>query len=512
MAKNKKFRPHVKEIVLNQEDGFHYDDSLMECLKNGVAVEINCELKASLGDIIDRSGFLDSEDDDTDNNAYGIHVDTIEYLENLDKYEKKKVLAKSKNILETQYDLVKGLDQEIIDLYAEQLVDLEDFPNVNLYSRDTSVTLQVQRLSQKGYWYNIGEKLMVDIEDLFSINQSTFSSNMIRGKTALECLMEQHEVEKEFLYSKVVNGKVEYHCIDQRVVIKSPMLKAGVEVDGQRLHSTVAPFWYSYDKDTKTVVQKPTFFMDQNHEEFHWFNEDGVMKTLFVIVPTMDDESNGSAARLEFNNEIQYGKNIANTAMMSDEMTDAIIAASKREEVIIESEGRKARRNALTNNDIKAIKDESIIASAIGILAKSLIEEAIEAKTPRQKVNVLNKINSNADKAEEILNAVRILKKVQGIELPYTCWQTLNKIAKQNKENKFSELVSGLEHAVENIKNLNNGTLSLESLDDEDIIDIREASLKHGRVNGKKTDCWINNPEISNAIKFRYAKIKGITV
>ena len=499
-----------------------YDDTIVECLKNGSTVETNCGLKLSLGEIINRSGFKLDEDDDPES-SYGFHVDTIEYLQDLDKYDKKKVLAESKNILENQMSLVEGLDQEIIDLYAQQLVDLEEFPNANFFNRESEVTLQVKALSEKGRWFNLGAELTIDIEDLFDVNENVLTSRYIKGKSVLEALMEYYQVEREFLYSKMIDGKINYFCRDQKVMIKSPMLKAGVEVDGVRLHPTAAPFFYSYDPETKETVEKATFFMDQNEIDFCWFNEEGIAKTLYYIVPTTDDESNGDAAILEFNNGIQYGQNIANQAMMSDECTDSIIRAEKDEIRKLELEAKKARRNALTRKDVKAIKDEALLASSIGTIAKSLIEKSKQAKTTREKIAILNEISDNSSKAVEILDAVRAYKRIYGGELAFTYWDAINKIAKQNKEQEFSKLVEGLEHVVKNIGFINEAITKarvtglddqavgriLNIFTDQELVEIREMSYKHGKA---RKDCWINDPKVSNALTLRYSKIKNVLV
>jgi hypothetical protein len=499
------FKTYAKEINFNEDqDVLHYDSELTECLKNSEAIEARCGVKTSFGELLSRSGYLaefaTSQEDDSIS-EYGTHVDTIEYLQNLDGYEKKKVLAKSKNILETQLHLVEGLDQEIIDLYAEQLVDLEEFPFSYSGSGNVSsdITLQVRRLSKAGRWYNVGDKLIVDVEDLFDINQNVFTTRYINGKSAIELLMDLHGVSREHTY--FVDGKKVSQ--EQMVVIGGEAFSAGVEIDGVRLHSTVTPFRYSYNSQDKKVVYSPTYFMDQNVVEFSSPNEEGDYRTLFAVIPSTDDESNGDAAVLEFNNGIQYGKNIANQAMMSDETTDAIIATDKSEASRADMEGKKARRSSLTKIDIAKINDESLLASEIGVIAKELITIA--------DFNLFTKeLESNKDRAEEILKAVEAHKRVFGKALKYNAWKHLSGIAKDQKDQKFSELVEP--HIVENIANINNGSLSVDRLDNEDVVEIREASLKYGRIDGKRTACWIANKDVSNAIKTRYAQIKNVLV
>ena len=501
--KNNNFKTYAKEINFNEEENdLHYDPDLKDCLKNTEAIEARCGVKTSFGELLSKSGYLKefaTSEEDGSISEYGTHVDTIEYLQNLDGYEKKKVLAKSKNILETQLHLVEGLDQEIIDLYAEQLVDLEESPFVYSNSSSSDITLQVRRLSKAGRWYNVGDKLVIDVEDLFDINQNVFTTRYVNGKSAIELLMDLHGVAREHTY--FVDGKKVSQ--EQMVVIGGQIFSAGVEIDGVRLHSTVAPFRYSYDSEAKEVIYSPTFFMEQNVVEFSFPNEEGNYRTLFSVIPSTDDESNGDAAVLEFNNGIQYGKNIANQAMMSDETTDAIIATDKSEASRADMEGRKARRNSLTKIDIAKINDESLLASDIGVITKELIAIV--------DFNLFTKeLESNKDRAKEILKATEAHKRVFGKALKYPAWKHLSDMAKEQKDQEFSELVES--HIVENIANINNGSLSVDRLGNEDVVEIREASLKYGRIDGKRTACWIQKAEVSNAIKQRYAQIKSVKV
>jgi hypothetical protein len=65
------------------------------------------------------------------------------------------------------------------------------------------------------------------------------------------------------------------------------------------------------------------------------------------------------------------------------------------------------------------------------------------------------------------------------------------------------------DHIVKNIASINSGKLTVDRLDDESLIEVREASLKFGR---KIKACWISNAEVSNQIKRKYAQIKGVKI
>lgn len=501
-------------LVLELKKWSDDQQDLRECLQNKEAIESNCGVSSSFGQMISRaaynSEFMVDEEEESYIQEYCTHVDTIEYLQNMNEYERKEVLAKSLNILENERDFVKDLDQEIIDLYAEQKVDAESCSSLRSQTVSSDVTLQVQRLSTKGNWYNIGDKLVLDVEDLFDINQNVFNTKLVNGVSVIEAIMKLHGVERSHCYSKFTGDEDEIKVSqEQRVLIRGQLLRAGVEIDGVRLHSTVSPFKYSCDE--QGVFEKPTYYMDQNVVEFCDVNEKGEYASLFAVIPTTDDESNGDAAILEFNNEIQYGKNIANTAMMSDEMTDSIMEINSREEARAQSEGVRARRNALTNKDVRKVRDEALLASSVGTIAKSLISKSSQSKTSRKaEIEFSDELNANSDRAEEILAAVEAYKRLFGKALQYNDWKRLSALAEAQKNKKFAELVES--HILENIANLNSGDISVSDLDDESLIEIREASLKHGRVDGKRTACWIQNVEVSNAIKLRYATIKNLAV
>jgi hypothetical protein len=65
------------------------------------------------------------------------------------------------------------------------------------------------------------------------------------------------------------------------------------------------------------------------------------------------------------------------------------------------------------------------------------------------------------------------------------------------------------DHILKNIANINSGKLTIDKLDDESLVEVREASVKFGR---KTKACWINDAEVSNQIKRRYAQVKGIKI
>jgi hypothetical protein len=501
-------------LVLELKKWSDDQQELRECLLNKEAIESNCGITSSFGQMISKaaynSEFMVDEEEESYIEEYCTHVDTIEYLQNMDQYERKEVLAKSLNILEKERALVEGLDQEIIDLYAEQKLDLEKSPFYKSNNVSSDISLQVQRLSNKGHWYSIGEAITLDVEDIFDINQNVFTTKMVAGVSVIEALMKLHNVERSHFYSNVnSDGEIQKVYQEQRVLVRGQLLKAGVEIDGVRLHSTVAPFRYSCNEDG--VLEKPTYYMDQNVVEFCDVNDNGDYRSLFAVIPATDDESNGDAAILEFNNEIQYGKNIANQAMMSDESTDAIIEINNREEARAQAEGSSARRNALTNKDVRAIKDSALMASSIGTIAKFLVTKSCEAKFSRKaEIEFIDELNANLGKVEEILSAIEAHKRLFGKGLEYKDWKRLDSIVKVQKNKKFAELVES--HIIENIANLNKGHISVSDLDDETLIEIREASVKYGRFEGKRTACWISDADVSNTIKLRYASIKNLAV
>ena len=473
--------------------------------------EFNFGITTNWGVLRSRAHYFDEysvEEDEQESYDMGASVNTLEYLEGLADVQKKEVAIKAQNILETESSFVADLPAEVVDLYAQQKVDVESDPNAYSHKEpDTKIVMTLQRKSKKGNWYTVTNKqkvpeftLEMDIEDIFDIQERSMTLKCVNDKSMVELILEHYDIDKEFYYSYVDgNGELIYSSQEQRLLMKSSAFKAGFVVEGFRLESTVAPFYYSIDEETGNVVRSATFYSYDNVVEPCDF---------VAIIPSSDDESNGDAGDALFSDGIMYGQTEVTQAMMSDDMADNAVSANKKEEARIAYEGKKARRASLNNRDIKEVYDQELLKSDMGRLVAELVDLSYKVKTSRKaEIEFTIKLAEHNSNAEEVMKVLEAYKRIHGKGFEYSCWKKLDLMVKGQKNKKFAEMVEA--HIVKNIASINDGTLSVDRLDDQAIIEIREASVNFGR---KLKSCWIKDASVSNKIKQKYATIKGIKV
>lgn len=450
---------------------------------------------------------LDWEDDEGSSYFEGYSVNTVEYLEGKDELEKKEVAIRAANVIETEGSFAEELSPEVLDIYAQQILCVEQFPNA-LRARETSstLTLVLQRQSLAGRWYNFGDKLYLDFDDIFEeVSDRRYMVKMIsESESVLDKLLALHEI-KETNYYSYVNDKGELICINQkqRVAMFCQSFKAGILINNVRLEATVAPFSYSYDKKTKKVEKSPTFFSEQNVEES--------AIPFFAIVPHFADESNGDAADASFNDGIMYGETVVTQSMMTDDIQDYCIAFESSEERALELIGKQAKRATMNKKDIQVAKDEHFLATEkIGLFVKELAELSHQAKLDREaEIKLDQMLNSCEFAPEEILDAAQVLRRVTGNGLEYSTWKKVDKMHTVRKNREFIKQADGAvdEYTKFIIGQLNAGLKKVEELDDQTVVKVREASVQFGK---KLPGFWIANKEVSNYIKFRAAKAQGI--
>lgn len=489
---------------------------------------------------------------------FGAEAHTEEFLASLAETQKKEVAIKSMVILKTESANVKGLDAEVVNLYAEQKVCVEDAPNAfSNKENEETVVLTLKRLTKNGYWKTVVKdsdesmvefQLAVNAHDIFDVNDNHVTIKKYGNKTAIEMIMAKYDLDDEYLYSYVDRQSGEMVFKQQRQVLqaKGNFFKAGMVVEGIRLESTVAPHYntvtFLRDKavaEADVVEQRPRLVINANGTSsikmmdvvviakgdnyiaksepevegklgyYGWDNIVEVASNL-VLIPSSVDESNGDAADSEFNEGIMYGTSEATQAMMSDDLTDAAILEMKKEESRSNREAKRVRRKMLTNKEVKNSKDLAILNSAIGEVVKELSDLSYKAVKSRKAVLECHKILAAQSDLEVLKDACEAHKRMFGKCLESDMWKTLNSMIDIQKNKKFAESVES--YILENIANINNGSLDIADIDDEMLVEIRLASMKHGwdKQAKKPTAAWIQDPTKSNAIKARFDSIKGL--
>lgn len=450
---------------------------------------------------------LDWEDDEGSSYFEGYSVNTVEYLEGKTELEKKEVAIRAANVIKTEGAFAAEMSPEVLDLYAQQILCVEQFPNgLRAKEVSTTVTLVLQRQSLAGRWYNFGDKLRLDFDDIFEeVSDRRYMVKMIsESESVLDKLLALYEIKQTNYYS-YVNNEGELVCVNQkqRVAMFSQSFKAGIFINNVRLEATVAPFSYSYNEKTKEVEKKPTFFTEQNMEDS--------AISFFAIAPHFADESNGDAADASFNDGIMYGETVVTQSMMTDDIQDQCIAFEVAQEKALEVIGKQAKRAVMNKKDIQVAKDEHFLATEkIGLFIKELAELSHQAKLDREaEIKLDQMLNSCEFAPEEILNAAQVLRRVTGNGLEYSTWR---KVDKMHTARKTREFVKQANDAVDEytkfiIGQINAGFKKVEELDDDTVVKVREASVQFGK---KLPGFWIVNKEVSNYIKSRAAQAKGV--
>ena len=488
---------------------------LSECLSNRNAVEDSCGLTTSFDSLTSRAHYFadfscESEDGEG-MEEYGAEAHTADYLASVDEEKKMEALIKAKIILKEEEELVANLSEDVVISYAEQKVCVEDAPNAFSYGeQNETVTLLLKRLSNKGHWYTLTKdqdeyapefEIKMNVHDIFDVNGNSLTLKMYGNKTSLEMIFAKYDLDDEYLYSYVdqKSGEMVFKSQAQAFQIKGSFFKAGMTVEGKRLEATVHHFLNAVD-DNGEVFQCLSYYGHQNLTE---------CGRHLLIIPSTVDESNGDAAESDFNEGIMYGTSQATRAMMSDDLTDDAIREIKKEEARQKREGKRMRRAMLTKRDVKVSKDQILLNSALGSVVKELSELSYKAIKSRKAELDAHKILAGQSDLEKLKDVCEAYKRINGKCLDNKMWKTLSSMITIQKNKKFAESVES--HILENIANINNGSLDIADIDDETLVEIRLASMNHGwdKEAKKPTLAWIHGAEKSNAIKARYQAITG---
>lgn len=468
--------------------------------------EFNFGVSSNFGLVTSRSAFMSdfSSFDDEQITEDGASVDTEEYLVNEAARLKKSIAIesiKAKRILIEAKVSPDDMSSDLINAVASQIVCLDESPNSNGGDglHDTSVIVTVQRLTQNGNWKNVSGNFFFDISDLFDLDNNgvpcNFSVVDSEGSTEEKVIvaMKYYGFSTVYNYSYVDqdSGEMVFKSQDQRFVVKSKLLKAGVTIADQRLEATVAPFFSKYDLLTEEVYSDISYYGYDNVVDFN----NGV-----VIIPSSQDESNGDAANADFDNGILTGTCIATTSMMSDEMTDATIALNRSEEARLNAITIATRRESFNKKDIKALNDQELMNSVLGNVVRELAPVTWSAMKDAKLQSAVNaKLQEYSSQAAELMQVVEAFKRVDGKCFAYTSWSNLNALVKNNANQKFKSQVRA--EILVDIANLNKGLLKVSDIDAEVVAEIYEAA----KLGGRNSLAWITNVAVAKEVKVKAA-------
>lgn len=470
--------------------------------------EFNFGLTSSFGVLTSRAHFFaeysctDEDDNQVDNGAQSHTAAFMESEEN--KTPDTIAYKKALRLLADNKVSIEGLNPEVIKLLAEQLTDLDDAPNATSYSAETSVRVNVQRKSANGNWFNVTDKqknkieFTLDIADVFELNEQDepIAFKVVSGELAIVEFMRlnRHLPVHNYSYVDQESGELVFKAQEQRFMVQSQMLTAGMTINGTRLESTVAPFFSKYDLEAKEIYFGISYYGYDNVVDF------GAV----AIIPSSKDESNGDAANKDYDDGILTGTSQATQAMMSDDMADDHIAFEKNEEAKAVKEGKRARSASFNKKDTKLVLAEALLKSEMGAFVTAMVPRTYAAQKDAALQNAIYSELKACSDVTELLKVVEAYREVHGKGFAYASWKALDSMVTVAKNKAFADMVD--EHILINITNLNKGLLLVDDLDDASLIEIRETSVKFGR---KNKACWIVDANVSNAIKLKYARVTG---
>lgn len=509
-------RPHMNEANTNKGETMK---------KKQQPIERNYGVTSAFGVVTAKahvySDFTNEEDDTLTLN--GLQVHKGEFMENATKAYRKAVVhanQKAESMLEANGYILGDIDPEVKRLLAEQIVDQREFPNAFLKGAiEPVVHVSVQRQAKAGHWYNLkGSTFTFDLEDLFNVdmngNPESFKNMTISigegsAKTKMTlsapvALMRKRGFDAFHSYSYFNNETMEWvnEVQEQRIILRSPTFNAGIEIEGERLESTVAPFFKSISEEGE-ISSKATYFGYDNLIEF--------AEGLFLM-PTDMDESNGYASAKEYDQGIVYGTSDANQALMSDDMAKEAIKQANKEERVLKAQEIKERENWAVRKGFRNLGDKELLNSKLGKLVAEISELTYQAMQNAELQREVNEIISNyKSQARELLKAAAAYKRSNGRALAYPTYKAVLAMAKHNDQVEASkEIAEKVDSEVlELISQINNGDWDVNDLTDEEVIVVRETTLKFWK---KSKACRINDAAWSNQLKLKYAEVKGIKV
>jgi hypothetical protein len=487
----------------------------------------NYGLTSSFGIVTTRSVFMAdySTSDEDGISEDGAEIHTEEYLAKTSQREAK---ASRDNMIRAERTLIEldknfaNLDPEIVMLLADQLTDINEAPNDFSIggNGDTSVSITVQRKTLSGQWSNVMDKVwndraerydkvkaeyFFDISDLFNLNDqgepTTFKVSNTSGDELVLAFMADfgYSTVHNYNYVDTQTKEMVFKSQDQRFLLKSVSLKAGVIIENERLESTVAPFFNKYDTKAKEVYEELSYYGYDNLVDF----SNGI-----VLMVSTEDESHGDAANKDYNYGIQVGKAIATKAMETDDMAIQHINAMRQENARLDAITLKTRKESFNKKAIKLSDNKAVLETDLGKVVSKMAPLTYAAlKNAKLQNEIFEELKAYKDNASELLKAVEAYKSLNGKGFAYPSWKCLDAMVKVSKDKAFADMVE--EHILTNIDSINKGLLKVDDLDNESLIEIREASVAHGR---KNKACWIKDVNVSNAIKLKYAHVKGVKV
>lgn len=487
--------------------------------------------------------------------------------------------------------MISKLDPEIIRLMASQIIDSETTPSTpstdGTFGGDDKIVISIQRLSNKGMWFNLKHQelnvitkkmedvkstIEVDMDVIFDLNEygepeflkrkvirvdeslnkdtGEKTRSLVYGKEVLYDIMRQSGFPLVHSYNYVdeKTGELTFKSQQQRYILKGVALRAGVTIEGKRLESTPSPTFASIVKPKKLFYKKlkgnklpvkciaittdgvteyvpfnkhtmevtssnPAFFNYDNTVALRSHEKSDV--DIVIVIPSTEDETHGDAGDKLFDKGIQTGTCVATPAMMSDDMTKQVIEENESERLYLQYIKVKERRYANFAKDTY----EYMAGTELGQRVLAMIPLTYQAEEDAfLQADIFTEIKTWSDDAEDILKFLTAVRENEGTAFAYPSWKALNSIAKDKKQTKESKEIEAKNrkfakgvsaHIIANIAKINNGTVTIDRLDDEEVMAIREASLNFGKFNKA---CWITDKNVSNALKDRYAlitKIKG---
>jgi hypothetical protein len=455
------------------------------------------------------SDFTYTDDSTGDSSVEGASADTIKFLEdekNRIAHAEKKEKAKAKAIISTYKQSGIVVDGEVENLFASQLACVKANPNaMNAGKNDGVVHVALQRLSNKGHWYKTNkESISFELEYLFVTNDKgqPVTSRVLNGSSMAYSLMHDKGFRTVNTYGYMDKQTGEWTSVvqDQRIVLSSDAFNAGVIIDGSRLEASVAPTWYSFNKDTNEVESKATFHGDDNLVE--------IGESVFIR-PTDRDESHGQASESDYKAGILYGTSVATRAMMSEDMAKEAVNNNAKEARILQAISDKEKITKVAKVNYTAMDDAELLATHLGALIAEISEDSYKAESSAVlQLQINNKLKPYAPEARRLMMVAAAFRRKHGKALATGTWKLVTSMARayENAEATKEVLCNVAQETLDLIDQINKGEWDISTLTEDDIVTVRETTLKFWKTSPL---CRIKDAKVSNQIKGRYEYFKS---
>lgn len=473
--------------------------------------------------------FMEYDEEGDKSKMVGAETHTASYLAQLEKREKRRayLFAKSQELFKTTVvkDLkklnidVESLDQELINLIAEQALDLEAAPNAPLKKDDQEVIkVQIQRLNEEsGRWYNAKNRdgsLMVDYfpaEAIFDINENGHITGIRMtdfGQTLLA-----HTIEEDFgitcvhayNYTDRMTGEVVSKVVQQRFMVSGMIINSNAVINEEQLPVTeantawkvfpkisLAPISFDVASLADVTFRRSTFYRVIPSFEFNGYNEIVDIGEGFYLVPSAADVTGADNEETQYQNGIITGRAVATSTMALNNEAKIHVKANRDEEAELNKVATQARRQAQTKKDLKTEKAKNVKESDLYKWAVEIQESTFKArKDASLQVELNEKFKAMADQADDLIEVLEVLKEETGQGFAYPSFQLISSLSKKpkNDSNKaFRETVE--QHIIENIEFINKGEFNYEGTGVEVL---KEILVTCRRAKAAKADLYIKN-------------------